>query len=33
VAVLAAGDAVCFFAFAWLGRGQHHEVTGLGALG
>lgn len=33
LAGLVAGDAVAFLVFAGLGRGQHHEATGLGALG
>jgi hypothetical protein len=33
VAALAIGDALSFVIFAWLGRGQHHEATGLAAVG
>ena len=33
VAGLIAGDALAFLVFAVLGRGQHHETTGLAALG
>jgi hypothetical protein len=33
VAALVIGDAICFVVFAWLGRGQHHETSGLGAAG
>jgi hypothetical protein len=33
LAGLVVGDAVAFLIFAGLGRGQHQEATGLGALG
>lgn len=33
IAGLVVGDAVAFLVFAGLGRGQHHEATGLGAVG
>lgn len=33
IAGLVVGDAVAFLVFAGLGRGEHNEATGLGALG
>jgi Protein of unknown function (DUF3054) len=32
IAGLVAGDAVAFLVFAAVGRGSHHEATGLGAM-